>query len=103
MALIAPSHRTNEFTWEGRTFKKNYVENCKCPREKKICYKYYLFCCQRVQLWAEHISVSNDDNFNYADYVLQSFSLGNTGAFSPLRNIGTTPQHPMREDFKVAS
>lgn len=36
MALIAPSHRTNEFTWEGRTFKKNYVENCKCPREKKI-------------------------------------------------------------------
>lgn len=38
MALIAPSHRTKdfEFTWEGRTFKKNYVKNCKCPREKKI-------------------------------------------------------------------
>lgn len=69
-------------------------------QRRKICYNYYLFCCQRVHLWTEHINVSNDDNFNYADYVLQSFSLGNIGAFSPLRNIGTTPQHLMRKDFK---
>lgn len=52
-----------------------------------------------VQLWTEHISVSNDDNFNYEDYVLQSFLWETLGFFPSQKHLDNSPA-PDEERFQ---
>lgn len=57
-------------------------------------------CHQRVQIWTDHISVSNQDNLDDADYVLQSLSLSNK-LLVFLSDNSPAPGEE-RIDFKVA-